>query len=120
MTAEHKLQQDIYAALTSDARLSGISVVKHIASYEDAPLPCIVYNIISDVPANHGDNVEIASRITVQVSIVSNVDDDVDELEEAVADVMHALDFMRVSRDEITEEEKFYTIALRYATAVMR
>lgn len=120
MTAEHKLQQDIYAALTSDTRLADVNIVKRIASYEDAPLPCIVYSIISDVPHMHADNAEVATRIAVQVSIVSNVDDDVDELEEAVADVMRGIGFMRVSRDEITEEEKFYTIALRYATAVMR
>ena len=109
------MQKAIYAALTADSVLENIPVVKY---YEDADgqYPFVVYKEISDVPALHADNREVAARVTYQISIVTN-DDEYASIESAVKRIMNGLGLIRVDSQELHDDND-YTKVLRYCKAV--
>lgn len=109
------LQKAVYAALSADPSLGHTPVVKY---YEEADgqYPFVVYKEISNVPALHADNVEIAARVTYQISIVTN-DDDYASIESAVKRVMKGLRLIRVDSQELHDDND-YTKVLRYCRAV--
>lgn len=99
------LQKAIYAALSADPALSKVKIVKY---YEEADgqYPFVVYKEISNVPAMHADNAEVAARVTYQISIVT-IDDEYAIFEAAIKKTMRSLDFARVSSDDIAEDNEY-------------
>lgn len=109
------MQKAIYAALSADPALSTIKVVKY---YEDADgqYPFVVYKEISDVPALHADNIEVAARVTYQISIVTD-NDDYAAIETIVKQIMTVMGFLRVDSEELHDGDD-YTRVLRFCRAV--
>ena len=109
------MQKAIYAALSADPALSTIKVVKY---YEDADgqYPFVVYKEISDVPALHADNIEVAARVTYQISIVTD-NDDYAAIETIVKQIMTVMEFLRVDSEELHDGDD-YTRVLRFCRAV--
>ena len=110
-----EMQKAVYAALSADPALAAIKVVKY---YEEADgqYPFVVYKEISNVPALHADNMEIAARVTYQISIVT-ANDEYEAIEGIIKNVMATMDFMRVSSDEIHDGNDYMRV-LRYCRAV--
>ena len=65
-------------------------------------LPFIEYSVLSDVPAIHGDDKEIQSRVTVRLHIVTK-DGAYNEIYKKLNKTMTDLGFMRVQAAEITD-----------------
>lgn len=109
------MQKAIYAALSADPALSTIKVVKY---YEDADgqYPFVVYKEISDVPALHADNIEVAARVTYQISIVTD-NDDYAAIETIVKQIMTVMGFLLVDSEELHDGDD-YTRVLRFCRAV--
>ncbi len=109
------MQKAIYAALSADPALSTIKVVKY---YEDADgqYPFVVYKEISDVPALHADNIEVAARVTYQISIVTD-NDDYAAIETIIKQIMTVMGFLRVDSEELHDGDD-YTRVLRFCRAV--
>lgn len=97
MTAT-ELQRQVKAALET----IGCPVTKDYFEY-DGEYPFCCYREISNVPALHGDNQEIAFRSLYQVTIVTN-NDDYEELESAVESAMIGLGFMRTDAQDILDD----------------
>lgn len=114
MTSE-EIQKAIYAALSADPALSTIKVVKY---YEEADgqYPFIVFKEISNVPALHADNKEVAARVTYQISIVTN-DDDYAAIEENIKAIMTVMGFLRVDSEELHDGDDYMRV-LRFCRAV--
>ena len=109
------LQKAIYAALSADPALAAIKVVKY---YEEADgqYPFVVYKEISNVPAMHADNAEVAARVTYQISIVT-IDDEYEAIETIIKNVMTTMGFLRVSSEELHDNNDYMRV-LRYCRAV--
>ena len=109
------LQKAIYAALSADPALAAIKVVKY---YEEADgqYPFVVYKEISNVPAMHADNAEVAARVTYQISIVT-IDDEYEAIETIIKNVMTTMGFLRVSSEELHDGDDYMRV-LRYCRAV--
>ena len=109
------LQKAIYAALSADPALAAIKVVKY---YEEADgqYPFLVYKEISNVPAMHADNAEVAARVTYQISIVT-IDDEYEAIEGIIKNVMTTMGFLRVSSEELHDGNDYMRV-LRYCRAV--
>ena len=112
--SESNLQKDIYNALVAAPGLSEVGVTKYYADYNGI-YPFIVYREISNVPAMHADNVEVAARITYQISIVTS-DDDYFSIEDTVKKVMSDLGFMRIDTVELREDNNYIRV-LRFCAA---
>ena len=109
------LQKAIYAALSADPALDAIKVVKY---YEEADgqYPFVVYKEISNVPAMHADNAEVAARVTYQISIVT-IDDEYEAIETIIKNVMTTMGFLRISSEELHDGDDYMRV-LRYCRAV--
>ena len=109
------LQKAIYAALSADPALAAIKVVKY---YEEADgqYPFLVYKEISNVPAMHADNAEVAARVTYQISIVT-IDDEYEAIETIIKNVMTTMGFLRISSEELHDGDDYMRV-LRYCRAV--
>ena len=109
------LQKAIYAALSADPALAAIKVVKY---YEEADgqYPFVVYKEISNVPAMHADNAEVAARVTYQISIVT-IDDEYEAIETIIKNVMTTMGFLRISSEELHDGDDYMRV-LRYCRAV--
>lgn len=68
----------------------------------DYKLPFICYTVISDVPALTADNMEIQSRITVRLHIVTK-DGAYNGIAKELNTIMTDLGFMRVQSNEIND-----------------
>lgn len=68
-----------------------------------------------NVPAMHADNVEVAARVTYQISIVTS-DDDYFAIEDTVKKVMDSLGFLRVDSVELREDNDYIRV-LRFCVA---
>lgn len=90
---------DVLQKLLAD----GSNSIYHQANPDGCRYPNVVYSVISDVPALHGDNQELQSRVTVRLHIVTDDGDDKNILT-AVQDVMLGLGFMRVQAVEFFED----------------
>ena len=64
----------IYNALKTDAALSLLVTGGIFAdrNQDGGTYPCIVYSEISNVPALNADNVEDISRVTIQISVMTD------------------------------------------------
>lgn len=74
----HELENEVYAALTSNAELLDVlplrekAIFHYVApSADPKSYPIIVYSPISDVPALAGDNCEIAHRVTIRIHVIA-------------------------------------------------
>ena len=110
-----EMQKAIYASLSADPALDAIKVVKY---YEEADgqYPFVVYKEISNVPAMHADNAEVAARVTYQISIVT-ADDNYEAIEGIIKNVMTTMGFLRVSSEELHDGNDYMRV-LRYCRAV--
>ena len=110
-----ELQKAIYAALSADPALDAIKVVKY---YEEADgqYPFVVYKEISNVPAMHADNAEVAARVTYQISIVT-ADDNYEAIEGIIKNVMTTMGFLRISSEELHDGNDYMRV-LRFCKAV--
>lgn len=92
---EHKGLQGLLA--------DGSSGIYHQSSPDGCRYPNIIYSVISDVPALHGDNQELQSRVTVRIHIVTK-DGAYENIFLAVQSVMLQLGFMRVQTVDVFED----------------
>ena len=102
-----QLQRLVKSALE---RLS-VPVTKDFSEYCNE-YPHCVYREISNVPALHGDNREVAFRAVYQVAIVTN-DDNYEQLESAVEQAMFEVGFMRTDAQDIFDGN--FNRVLRFA-----
>ena len=109
------VQKQVYEALTADPALSLIPVVKYYKD-ADSKYPFIVYREISNVPAMHADNVEVAARVTFQISIVTD-DDDYSGYESVIKQTMLLLGYMRVDSEDIQDGNDYMRV-LRFCKSV--
>ena len=66
-------------------------------------VPFLTYSVISDVPALHGDNMELQSRVTVRIHIVTK-DGAYYEAYRQLNTIMTDLGFMRVQTVDMIED----------------
>lgn len=77
--------------------------VYHHYSPTNQDFPNIVYSIISDVPALHGDNKELTSNITIRLYVITK-DGNYYELQKSINNIMINLSFSRGQSTEITQD----------------
>lgn len=99
---------EMVGRLKRDPRLTsrladGVKGIHHQASPHGCRHPHIVYSIISDVPVLFGDDVELHSRLTVRLHIVTK-DGAYDMIYCDVQRIMQNLGFMRVQTTEFYED----------------
>ena len=111
MTAT-ELQRRVKAALEN----LSVPVTKDYREY-DGVYPHIVYREISNVPAQHGDDKEIAFRTVYQVAIVTD-NDDYEQTETAVEKAMQELGFMRSSVQDILDDR--FNRVLRFTITTLK
>lgn len=90
-----ELQRQVKAAL----ELLNVPVTKDYSEFLNV-YPHIVYREVSNVPACHGDNRELAFHVVYQVAIVTN-NDDYETLESNVESSMLRLGFVRIDTQDI-------------------
>lgn len=83
----------------------------------DGTYPHVVYREISNVPALHGDNRELAFRAVYQIAIVTD-DDNYEDLETAVEGIMTSLGFMRSDTQDIFDGN--FNRVLRFSIATRK
>ena len=73
-----ELEEEVRTALIENADLmavlpNGINGIYHYVAPAADPTryPIIVYSPISDVPAMHGDNREVAHRVTIRIHVIA-------------------------------------------------
>lgn len=99
------MNEKILAALMAEKDIAAkVRGVYHLVSPHGCRYPNIVYSIISDVPALHGDNIELQSRVTVRIHIVTK-DGRYEEIYLYVNRIMLNLGFMRVQAIEQREDD---------------
>ena len=89
-------------ALKTDILL-GVKGIYHQLSPNGCKYPNIVYKVISDVPALHGDDIELQSRVTVRIHIVTK-DGNYHNIYRRVNRTMTDLGFMRVQTVDMIED----------------
>lgn len=111
------LLKEVYKTLTADSALlsaladGGKGVRADLTSYSGR-YPVVVYQLISDVPALFGDDLEAGRRVTVQISIVTT--DGADHaLVSAVKKDLQAAGWIRESITRITDSGNRIT-AIRF------
>ena len=77
--------------------------VYHHYSPENKDFPNIVYSVISDVPALHGDNAELNSNITIRLYVITK-DGNYYDLQKSINNIMINLGFSRGQSTEITQD----------------
>ena len=92
----------IVEALKTDILL-GVRGIYHQLSPNGCKFPNIVYKVISDVPALHGDDVELQSRVTVRIHIVTK-DGNYHNIYKRLNRTMIGLGFMRVQTVDMIED----------------
>ena len=98
----------VYASLSTDKTLvsklkGGKKGIYHLHGPDAGSYPVIVYSTLSDVPALHADNEEIARRVTVRIHIMTK-DGQYGTLYADVQRIMRGLGFMRVQTNEIYDD----------------
>ena len=97
-----------YDALKSDkaltSKLAGRAKgIYHLHGPDAGSYPVIVYSVLSDVPALHGDNAEIERRVTVRIHIMTK-DGQYGAIYADVQRILLGLGFMRVQTNEIYDD----------------
>ena len=77
--------------------------VYHHYSPENKDFPNIVYSIISDVPALHGDNKELNANITIRLYVITK-DGNYYSIQKQINTIMTNLGFSRGQSVELTQD----------------
>ncbi len=77
----------------------GTGGIYHQVSPKGCRYPNIVYSVVSDVPALHGDDVELQSILTLRIHIVTR-DGAYEEIFYCIRNIMSQLGFMRLRTTE--------------------
>ena len=77
--------------------------VYHHYSPNNKDFPNIIYSIISDVPALHGDNTELNANITIRLYVITK-DGVYYELQKQINQIMTNLGFSRGQSTETTQD----------------
>lgn len=77
--------------------------VYHHYSPENKDFPNIVYSVISDVPALHGDNAELNANITIRLYVITK-DGVYYDLQKSINNIMSNLGFSRGQAVELTQD----------------
>lgn len=106
----------IYNALKTDTVLALLATGGIFAdrNQDGGTYPCIVYTEISNVPALNADNVEDISRVTVQISVMTD-SGSTSAIAERVDVLMLGLGFMRQFSGDLMDEG-IKIKAMRYTT----
>ncbi len=94
----------------------GARGIYHQASPKGCRYPNIVYSVVSDVPALHGDDVELQSILTLRIHIVTR-DGAYEGILYCVHSVMRQLGFMRLRTTE-AYIENLKILIIDYTTGV--
>ena len=99
---------EVYAALSKDTALvsklkGGKKGIYHLHGPDAGSYPVIVYSTLSDIPALHADNAEIARRVTVRIHIMTK-DGQYSSLYADVQRILRGIGFMRVQTNEIYDD----------------
>jgi hypothetical protein len=105
-----KTDEKVETALSS----MGLPVVKWFdyENYEDG-FPVLSYKLISAVPVNFGDDREVSTNYTYQVSLITE-NDETDSIIKQIRDAMYNQGFSFVSCDEIRDEKENFITAIRF------
>lgn len=77
--------------------------VYHHYSPENKDFPNIIYSVISDVPALHGDNKELTSNITLRLYVITK-DGNYYNIQKSINNIMINLGFSRGQAVETTQD----------------
>ena len=77
--------------------------VYHHYSPNNKDFPNIIYSVISDVPALHGDNQELNSNITIRLYVITK-DGNYYNIQKAINNIMVNLGFSRGQSTETTQD----------------
>lgn len=77
--------------------------VYHHYSPNNKDFPNIIYSVISDVPALHGDNEELNSNITLRLYVITK-DGVYYDIQKAINAIMENLGFSRGQSAETTQD----------------
>lgn len=77
--------------------------VYHHYSPNNKDFPNIIYSIISDVPALHGDNQELTSNITLRLYVITK-DGNYYNIQKSINNIMTNLGFSRGQSAELTQD----------------
>ena len=109
------IKEKVYAALNGSEVLTGLlskdkrgQSIYHGLSPDAGSYPILVYSIISDVPAVVADATEMERRVTFRIHIVTT-DGAYEPIYREVTRIMLGLGFMRLSTQEIAEQNKNLT-----------
>ena len=99
---------EVYAALSTDTALvsklkGGKKGIYHLHGPDAGSYPVIVYSTLSDIPALHADNAEIARRVTVRIHIMTK-DGRYGGIYADVQRILLNIGFMRVQTNEIYDD----------------
>lgn len=102
------IEKNVYSALISNNDLMELlsnddNSIYHLQSpsvYPDYPI--LVYSVISDVPALHGDNGEYLHEVTVRIHII----DGTPQIYEIIRLLMQDLGFARTQTTQFIEDGK--------------
>ena len=96
-----QILKEMVQAIQADKKL-GLKIY-HEYNPKANKVPFIAYSVISDVPALHGDDKELQSRLTVRVHIVTK-DGAYYEAYRQLNKIMIDLGFMRVQTVDMMED----------------
>ncbi len=77
--------------------------VYHHYSPNNKDFPNIIYSVISDVPALHGDDKELNSNITIRLYLITK-DGNYYDLQKSINTIMSNLGFSRGQSTELTQD----------------
>lgn len=106
-----ELEEKIYSALKGNSAVvgnlaSGAASIFHYKAPAVYPaFPILVYSVVSDVPALHGDNRENLHRVTIRIHIITN-SVETGELYAAVKKTMSELGFTRIQTTPFVDEDE--------------
>ena len=112
------MNKKVLAALTANTIIKNLcgSRIKHNGQPDGGQYPSVYYGEISNVPALMADNLEKYSRITIQVSVLSDTGD-FWEIPKEVETVMLGLGFARYSytdTDWLSGSKQVFCKAMRF------
>lgn len=83
--------------------------VYHLRSPDAGSYPCLVFSVISDVPAVFVDGCEIERRVTVRIHILTKTGRS-EQIEKILSGKMFALGFVRLQTNEFLEDGVYMTV----------
>lgn len=106
-------RKELYDALYNDATLCTMLAqgADSVSAYyeDDMALPCIIVQEISDTPAQFVDDDENASKIRLQITIVTT-NDEYEDIEHQVKTIIRVLGYTRQLSTVQRDNDKYYRI----------